>query len=59
MSADIVLFEDAAGPYTLADLCRAAKAWTPDPKRQRQLVEAYLAGQGRMLPPRLKVPHAD
>ena len=55
MSADVVLFEDAAGLYTLADLCRAAKAWTPDPKRQKQLIEAYLAGQGRWLPPRLKV----
>ena len=55
MSANIVLFEDALGPYTLAELVRTAKTWTPDPKRQRQLVESYLAGQGRLLPPRLEV----
>lgn len=55
MSADIVLFEDAGGPYRLSDLVRAAKTWTPDPKRQAALVEAYLAGQARMLPPRLRV----
>lgn len=53
MSADIVLFTDAAGDYTLADLCRAAAVWTPDKRRQAELVEAYLAGQGRLLPRRL------
>jgi hypothetical protein len=42
--SDPVLFTDAAGPYRLSDLVRAAKSWTPDPERQRLLVEAYLAG---------------
>lgn len=53
MSANIVLFTDAKGPFTLADLVRVAKSWTADKKQQAQLVEAYLSGMGRLLPERL------
>ena len=51
---NLVLFEDAAGPYTLADLSRAVKTWTTDPAQQAAVIEAYLAGHGKFVPPRLR-----
>ena len=34
----------------VAELYRVALTWTDDKKRARRMVEAYLAGQNRMMP---------
>ena len=54
MSANIVLFTDAAGDFTLADLSRIVKTWTDDREQRAALIEAYLAGHGKFVPRRLR-----